>query len=172
MERPDVAAAVVGGRRALLADLVGRAEDDLVAAREEEPAGRPAQAGGHAADVGAVDIHDVDLVALALARPRRLEDQVLAVRREVRLGVLTDMCQHAEVLEPRLVRAARERDGADGGRCIRRSAVAAGRVRRGRARLARRAATARRRVGPAGNGRTYAARDRDTSSSLPAAALG
>src|SRR5690606_19889278 len=171
VQRPDVAAAVVRRCGARLADLVRRAVDDLVAAREEEPARRAAEAGGHAAQVAAVDVHGVDLVALALARPRRLEDQALAVRGEVRLGVLAGVRQHAQVREPWLVRAAREGYGADGGWCIRHGA-AAGRRCRGGTRLARRAARGQRRGGQGGNRRTYTSRHHDISGSLPAAAIG
>src|SRR5262245_24672204 len=63
-----------------------RAEEDLPVAVIEVAAGRLAAAGRHTLYAGAVDVHDVLLVARASVA-RGLEDQACAVCAEVVLGV-------------------------------------------------------------------------------------
>ena len=62
--------------------------DNSLAVRKEKPAGRSALAAVHEPHVAAVDIHAEDLIAL-IGRTSRLKDDLIAVEREIRLGVLT-----------------------------------------------------------------------------------
>lgn len=49
-------------------------------------------------DVGAVEIHRVDLIALE-AIPLRLKDKFLSVKGEIRFSILTAKCQLANIAQ-------------------------------------------------------------------------
>ncbi len=108
VDRPDVAAAEVRLRRAALAAEKRGGVEHVLLVGIEERAGRAALAVAEAAHVRAVDAHRVDLVALA-AFARRLEDQVLAIEREVGLGVLAAEGQLLHVRQVHFFRAIRAR---------------------------------------------------------------
>ncbi len=94
---PDVALGIVGVRRTGRRVGVGGAVEDPAAAVEKVPAGGPALAVGDAVQVGAVAIDDVFLVAAGVDGFLALEDQLLAVGREIRLRVVAAGGELADV---------------------------------------------------------------------------
>ena len=94
---PDVALGLVGRNGAGLVVLEGAAVEDPLVAVVEEAAGGAALAVRHAAHVGAVGIDEVLLVAAGVDLFLPLEDQLLAVAREIRLGVVAAEGQLADV---------------------------------------------------------------------------
>ena len=87
IDGPNVSARKVRPRWALfIAEMSRRIEDALVAGIKVRASGAALAVRDHFR-VRAVDIHRVDLIAL-MTRARRLEDELLAVGREIRFGVL------------------------------------------------------------------------------------
>ncbi len=112
VDGPDVAARVGRLRRARGAAGVGAGVDDALPIGREIAAGRAPRAGRHAVHAGAVDVHHVLLIAAA-AVPRRLENQLPAVGREVGFGVLAAERELLDVAQPRLG-CGRAADGSGG----------------------------------------------------------
>ncbi len=96
VHRPHVAATEIRLGRARLASEVRRRIQHLAFAGIEERAGRPALPVADAMEAAAIGFHGVDLVALA-AVARRLENEVLAVEREVRLRILAAIRERPHV---------------------------------------------------------------------------
>ena len=97
-EAPVVALRHVGRRRALRPVLVGRRVDDLFIAFQEVRAGRAALAGRHQLARAAGRRHLLDLIAL-IRLVVGLEDQLIAVERPVRFGIVTAERQLFETLQ-------------------------------------------------------------------------
>src|SRR5690606_16954365 len=109
VQGPDVTLAVIGLGRAGVAAEVRRRVDDLLIAGQEIGARRRALARRHALRLGqrAIDAHGVDLIA-ALAGVR-LEDELVARARPVRLGVFAPVGELKQLAEVGLARVAQAR---------------------------------------------------------------
>ncbi len=112
VDGPDVALRAVGRRRAGVARGVGGGEEHAAAVRGEVGAGGPSFAGrDQRRSAAAIRREAEDLVA-GIGRAGRLEDQLPAVGRPVRLGVLAAMGELDDVRQVRLAGM-----GGDRGRC-------------------------------------------------------
>src|SRR5215813_1954325 len=109
-ERPDVAARVIGLGRAIGRSLKRRGVDDVFVVGSEEGAGGLALAVRQHLHIRPVDVHREYLVA-AVGLGRALEDQLIAVRRKIGLGVLAFVGQLFDVGEMALARVGE--DGVD-----------------------------------------------------------
>ena len=88
VERPDVAVRAVGGRRAVARVLEGGAVEDPAPSVVEVAAGGAPETVRHPAHVAPIRVHHVLLIAARPDAVLALEDQALAVRREIRFGVV------------------------------------------------------------------------------------
>jgi hypothetical protein len=110
IDRPHVTLAAIHFLGTRVARFVRRCKDDVLVIGQEVSAGGASLSGGDHVRIGAVRIHNEDLVALQVVS-RGLKDQPLAVRRPIGLGVLPPEGQLLDIVEMR--RRLREQPSGD-----------------------------------------------------------